>query len=119
MLRRGKNDAVWFGTVLAFFTFRGPIGKLGPSVYVLSPSGEKVALGVYVKWYEQVNHSKRTEHLGWPRLKQAKDERVLATGGVEKVDWTDIIAAKEIIKPVLLQRDPTKRGRWFYNPYVV
>lgn len=112
---------VWFGTVSAFFTLQGPPGKLEEIAYVLTPTGEKMGLAVYIEWYEQTPNSERTKHLNLLRLKRSKDERVNPDGSTEMVDWTDIMAAKEIIRPVLLQADPTFRQdkKWFYNPYVV
>ena len=113
----GKDGAVWFGTVLAFVSFRGPTGRLGNEAYMKSPSGDNVGLAVYVKCYEEEPHTERTKHLSWSRLKRSTEEKENPDGGIEKVEWNDLIAVKEIIRPVLIQKDPTSwhgHQRWFY-----
>ncbi len=97
---RGENGAIWFAATLAFFTFLGSAGKLGDTAFVYTKAGEKRGLGAFVKWYEQVPNTQRTAHLNLARLKRAKEQRRQVDGTTTTVDWIDVIAAKEIIRPV-------------------
>ena len=72
----------------------------------------------YVHWYSSARHDDCTRLLAMPRLELCQQERRQPGGGLAPQDYTDVIPVSAILRPALLQVDPSNHSKSFYNPYV-
>lgn len=102
--RWAVDGEVWFARVLAFIGYESRAG------------GWRAA--AYVHWYEAEDNSAETEPLHMVRLRRARHQRPYERRAPVTQDFTDLIPLEDIIEPVLLQPDPSKARRFFYNHFV-
>ena len=83
----------------------------------------------FVRCYAEENASdiapevlEKLQRLMTPLLKVERDVRPKAGGGSKTVDFTDLIPAYDILRPVYIQPNPLRQGRtkgFLYNRFVV
>lgn len=92
-----------FGKVLMVFS------------YATTTAPSERHLAVFVRWFTAARHTESTAPTGLTRLCW---EYGKIPGSSRVVPRCDVVSVHSIIEPVLIERDPTEDGHFFFNHFL-